>query len=82
MDFSCKSPIRIIDVNSKRQDDVLHHFLDYSPDINRQLIEKAVKSINQDGSFSKQIESAGNTIENLIETMASFPEKQSANEER
>ncbi|MFC1637089.1 linear amide C-N hydrolase [Planctomycetota bacterium] len=75
MDFSCKSPVKIIDINSKLQNDVLNRFLDYSPSINRQFIEKAVKSIDQDGGFSKQIESAGNTIDNLIETMASYPEK-------
>ena len=75
MDFSCKSPVKIIDINSQLQDDVLHRFLDYSPSINRQFVKKAVQSIDQDGSFSKRIKSAGNTINNLIETMASYPDK-------
>ncbi len=75
MDFSCKSPVKIIDINSKLQGDVLDRFADYSPSMNRQFIEKAVKSIDRDGVFSKQIASEGNTIQNLIQTMASYPDK-------
>ncbi len=75
MDFSCKSPVKIIDINSKMQGDVLDRFADYSPSINRQFLEKAVKSIDRDGVFSNQIEATGNTIDNLIKTIASYPDK-------
>ena len=75
IDFSCQGPVKIIDINSKLQDDVLEHFVNYSTRINEQFIQKAIESIDKDGTFSQRIESEGNTIHNVIKTMASYPDK-------
>jgi choloylglycine hydrolase len=75
MDFSCQSPVKIIDINSNLQDDVLKQFINYSTKINEQFIQRAIKSIDKNGTFSRQIESEGNTIQNVIKTMASYPNK-------
>jgi choloylglycine hydrolase len=75
IDFSCQSPVKIIDINSKLQDDVLEHFVNYSTRINEQFIQKAIESIDKDGTFSQQIESEDNTIHNVIKTMSSYPDK-------
>ena len=75
IDFSCKRPVKIIDINAKLQGDVIEHFINYSTIINKQFIQKAIDSIDKDGAFSKRIESEGNTIQNVIETMSSYPDK-------
>jgi choloylglycine hydrolase len=75
IDFSCRSPVKIIDINSKLQNDVLENFIDYSTKINEQFIQRGIESIDKNGSFSRQIESTGNTITNLVKTMASYPDK-------
>ncbi len=75
IDFSCRSPVKIIDINSKLQNDVLENFIDYSTMINEQFIQRGIESIDKNGSFSRRIESTGNTITNLIKTMASYPDK-------
>ena len=74
IDFSYQSPVKIIDINSKLQDDVLEHFVNYSTRINEQFIQKAIESIDKDGTFSQLIESEGNTIHNVIKAMALYPD--------
>jgi len=75
INFSCNSPVKIIDINSKLKDDIHEQFINYSTRINEQFIQKAIESIDKDGTFSQQIESEGNTIHNVIKTMASYPDK-------
>ena len=43
LDFSCKTPVRVLDINAALSGDVTENFLDYTLQINRNLIENAYK---------------------------------------
>ena len=75
IDFSCEGPVKVIDINSKLQGDVLGHFVNYSTRMNEEFIQRTVESIDKDGSFSERIESEGNTVDSVIKTMASYPDE-------
>ena len=40
LDFSCKTPVRILDINEDLSGDISNNFVDYSYEMNRDLIEK------------------------------------------
>jgi len=75
LDFSCDTPPRILDINTRvLADDVTEDFRDYTPDINRRFIQEGIAAVNRSGNFTRLVESMGSTIPQLIYTMAEYPE--------
>jgi choloylglycine hydrolase len=65
VDFSCRSPVRVLDVNADLSGDVTSGFQDYTPQVNRNLIGNA---------FAKT-ESSKGTPESFLDMMSQYPEK-------
>lgn len=64
LDFSCRTPVRIVDVNAKYQGDISKRLVDYSSDTNRKLVRTAFA----------QTEFLRDTPPEQIEAMASYPD--------
>jgi penicillin V acylase-like amidase (Ntn superfamily) len=45
-DFSCATPVKVLDINTSLSGDVTDKFLDYTKEINRDLVEKLKDSYN------------------------------------
>jgi choloylglycine hydrolase len=64
-DFSCGSPVMVLDTNGDFQGDVTDNFLEYRRTLNRTLIENALKNISFPSMDRKDI----------IDTMTRYPEE-------
>jgi choloylglycine hydrolase len=64
LDFSCATPVRMLDVNSDLSGDVAAHFVDYTTEANRDLIAKSFKNVGFLSSVPAQI----------MDVIAAYPE--------
>jgi choloylglycine hydrolase len=71
-DFSCGAPTRIFNIEEMLEGDVSGHFVDYTMDINRDLI-KAAFARYKDVGFMKDMP------EFIMEIMATYPESMKCN---
>ncbi len=46
LDFNCNTPVRLFDINSDVSGDVTNKFVDYSPELNEEFIQKNFDEIN------------------------------------
>jgi penicillin V acylase-like amidase (Ntn superfamily) len=63
-DFSCSTPVKMLDMDSDRGGDVRAQFIDYTRDANRSLIARSFKKV----SF------LAHTPDALVDAMATYPE--------
>jgi choloylglycine hydrolase len=63
-DFSCSSPVKVIDINANLSGDIADRFVDYTRELNRDLIGR---------SFSKG-ESLKDTPKTVLDALAQYPE--------
>jgi choloylglycine hydrolase len=71
-DFSCKTPVKILDITKGNQGDVTSLFSDYTFEANKELIFKSMKET----SVTK------NTPDSVLYMMAKFPETLKCNEDQ
>jgi choloylglycine hydrolase len=64
LDFSCKTPVRVLDINDDGAGDILQRMVDYAREINRNLI----------GSAFGKTEFLQGTPEEVLDLIASYPE--------
>ena len=53
LDFNCNTPVRLFDIKSDVSGDVTNKFVDYSPELNEEFIQKNFDEINFGEYFSK-----------------------------
>jgi choloylglycine hydrolase len=63
-DFSCSSPVKVIDINADLSGNIAGHFVDYTRELNRDLIGR---------SFSK-VEFLKAIPKTVLDTLAQYPE--------
>jgi len=63
-DFSCKTPVKVLDIHADLSGDVTKKFIDYTQQINRKLIGNAFKKIPQLGGIP----------ENVLDAISHYPE--------
>ena len=63
-DFDCKSPSRVIDMQTDRRGNISGHFTNYSTEINKNLIDRSIKGT----------EFLENTPDAVIDQRASYPD--------
>lgn len=73
-DFSCETPVEVLDIDSRLTGDVSEHFHAYMPQINRQLIIKSFESATSSPDFEEIIGSGCDSVDQLIDRMANYPE--------
>lgn len=82
LDFSCNTEVKLIDINSNFEGNVSERFVKYTLDLNKQFITDGINSVNRNGDFTRLVESNGNTLENLIQKMAIYPESTICQDEK
>jgi penicillin V acylase-like amidase (Ntn superfamily) len=73
-DLSCRTPAQILDVNSDLAGDVSQEFVAYTPETNREYIAEAFRSLDASGQVSPSAESAGSSLQQLVDNMAAYAE--------
>jgi len=73
-DYSCDTPVKMLDIHSDLDGDVSAHFVDYSSELNRQLVREQVGVLDRSGDVTRAVESYGNSVSNVIEAIAGYPE--------
>lgn len=64
LDFSCATPVQVVDLNAAHAGDVSKHLADYSPDLNRNLVRAAFT----------ETEFLRDTPADAVEALARYPE--------
>jgi len=77
-DFSSDTPVKVLDINKDYTGDVTRHFIDYSPELNREFVVKGLDSMFG-GAETSQMQKIGFigkgiTKEILIDRLAGYPE--------
>jgi choloylglycine hydrolase len=73
-DYSCDTPVKIIDINSKIRGDVTGKFRSYSRELNHKYIKLGIESVNKEGNITSLVEAQNNTLDQFITNMSNYPE--------
>lgn len=73
-DFSCETPVEVLDIDSGLTGDVSAHFSAHTPKINRQFIVKSFESAFSSPDFEEIIGSRCDSVDQFIDRMANYPE--------
>jgi len=73
-DYGSENPSKVLDIHADLEGDVTAHFRDYTRALNQALVTAQIANLDRDGGLSVALENFGNTKENLIATMAGYPE--------
>lgn len=73
-DLSNGTPRKLIDIDYNYEGDVKEKFADYSPVVNRTLVNKAIGIFSGERSFVIELRAKGITPEILINRLAEYPE--------
>jgi choloylglycine hydrolase len=71
LDFSCKTPVRVLDINANGAGDIVERMVDYTQEANRNLI----------GSAFGKTEFLQGTPEEVLDLIASYPESTKCEEQ-
>ena len=71
VDFSCATSAMLIDINIQLSGDMDAHFQAYSPELNRSITQAGIGWMDGADEF---VRAQGGTLENVINTIAYFPE--------
>jgi penicillin V acylase-like amidase (Ntn superfamily) len=73
-DYSCDTPVKVLDVHADLDGDVSAHFADYDTERNRQLVSAQVATLDRNGDVTRLAESFGNSVPNVIDAIAGYSE--------
>jgi len=80
-DFSCSDPMKMLDVNVGSAGNVTKYFSDYSFQENHKMIEESVLIFVENPEVKAYLENEGSKYQDIIKTMAGFPELTHCKEE-
>lgn len=66
-DFSCKTPVKIININHNLSGDIAKKFVDYTYQVNRQVLESAFHNVLRQWM-------SDDSVDQLLESLAKYPE--------
>ena len=68
LDFSPDTPVKMLDINAEPRGDVIEHFVDYSPELNRQATKEGIESTDSyEGGLSSSLARWGYDLSDLID---------------
>ena len=71
-DYSCDTPVQVLDIHADLEGDVTAQFADYAPEPNRQLVRAQVESLDRNGDVTRLVESFGNSLDNVIDAISGY----------
>ena len=67
-DFSSDTHAKVLDINADLRGDVFEHFVDYSPELNRQAVKEGIESTDSyEGGLSSSLARLGFSLGDLID---------------
>jgi len=71
-DYGPDAPSKVLDIDVDLGGDVTDHFVDWTPELNWTLAAAQIANIDRDGGLSAALGQFGNTMENLIASIARY----------
>ncbi|MCP4217540.1 MAG: linear amide C-N hydrolase [bacterium] len=74
-DFSCRKPVRLLDINVDLAGDIAPHFKDYSREVNTKVVKKLLNDLVKYPQVEQLLKDNGATLEGAVERFVSYCEK-------